>query len=193
MLNLSIRTQWAIGSLLVLLIVATRGHHFASLQTLPGASWAVFFLAGIYLRSRWAAVGLLMLTWLLDYTGYIWGGSSGYCLTPAYLFLVPAYGSLWYAGRWYARRHCFAWRTLLPLAGAMLAGALVCELLSSGGFYFFSGRFAETSWTEFGSRVWRYFPMYLESMMLYVDIATVVHLLFGLAHTSYIRRNGLRV
>ncbi len=181
MLTFSTRSQFVIGITLVLLLIGTRGHHFATLYDLPGASWAVFFLAGVYLRLRWALPGLLALTWVLDFVAYTWGGVSGFCLTPAYVFLLRAYGALWLTGCWYAGQYRFEWRTLLPLAGAMLVGAVICELFSSGGFYFFSGRFAETSFLEFGGRLQSYFPGSLQSVTFYVGIAAVVHMLFGLA------------
>ncbi|MGH8474468.1 MAG: hypothetical protein ACRER2_01635 [Methylococcales bacterium] len=182
MLTLSIRDRLIIGTILVLLIVATRGHHFAGLNNLPGASWAAFFLAGIYLRPLWVLAGLLALTWILDFAAYTFGGVSGFCITPAYVFLLPAYSALWFAGRWYGNRHRFAWQSLAPLAGAMLAGAAVCELFSSGGFYFFSARFAEPTLSEFGGRLLRFFPLYLQSLTFYVGAATVAHTLLGLAH-----------
>ncbi|WP_428606687.1 hypothetical protein [Sedimenticola sp.] len=179
-LTLSNNNQLLIGMVLVLLIIATRGHHFATLQNLPGATWACFFLAGVYLRPVWVLPGLFALAGLLDYAAITWGGVNAFCVTPAYLLLLPAYGALWTAGRWYAGRHRFAWCTLLPLIGAALVGATVCELFSSGGFYFFSGRFAEPTLTEFGVRLLRYFPAYLQSLAFYLGVAAVVHLLFGL-------------
>jgi hypothetical protein len=69
----------------------------------------------------------------------------------------------------------------LPLTVAVLAGTALSELLSSGGFYFFSGRFAETSLTEFGTRLINYFPHALEGMALYVGAAAIAHALLGLA------------
>ncbi len=180
MLTLSNRHQLVISTLLALLVIATRGQHFATLHSLPGASWAVFFLAGVYLRPAWGLPGLLALTWVMDFAAYTWGGASSFCLTSAYVFLLPAYSALWFAGRWYARRYSFKWRTLLPLAASALAGAAVCELFSSGGFYFFSGRFAEPTFTEFAVRLMKYFPPYLQSVAFYVGIAVVVHMLFGL-------------
>ena len=45
-MNLSVRNQLAIGAGLVLLMILTREYHFSSLHSLPGASWAIFFLAG---------------------------------------------------------------------------------------------------------------------------------------------------
>jgi len=190
MLTLSNRNQVLIGAVLVLLLIATRGQHFDTLHSLPGASWAVFFLAGVYLRPLWILPALLAFVWGLDFTPHllsnaslaeIVSGGQAFCLTPAYFFLLPAYAALWFAGRWYAERHRFAWRTLLPLTATAFAGAAVCELFSSGGFYFFSGRFAEPTLAEFAGRLVTYFPRYLQSLAFYVGIAAVVHALFELA------------
>lgn len=175
MRSVSIPNQLIIGVVMVLLLIATRDYHFVSLHNLPGASWAVFFLAGVYLRPQWVLPGLLAFTWGLDFAAYAWGGASGFCFSPAYVFLLPAYSALWLAGRWYAKRYCFEWRTLVPLTAAVLVGAAVCELFSSGGFYFFSGRFAEPTLAEFGGRVLTYFPAYLQSLVFYVALAVAVH------------------
>lgn len=194
MLTLSNRNQILIGAVLALLLIATRGQHFATLHNLPGASWAVFFLVGVYVRPMWVLQAMLVFVWGLDFAPHMLSGASlaeivnggqAFCLTPAYVFLLPAYAALWLAGRWYARRYRFESRTLLPLGAAALAGAAVCELLSSGGFYFFSGRFAEPTLAEIATRLATYFPKYLQSLAFYVGIATVVHGLFGLVHGAY--------
>lgn len=202
MLTLSNRTQILIGTVLTLLLIATRGQHFATLHDLPGASWSVFFLAGVYLRPRWPLPALLACVWGLDFTPHLLSGASlaeiangdtAYCLTPAYLFLVPAYTALWSAGRWYARRYRFEWRTLLPVTAAAVLGAAVCELFSDGGFYFYSGRFAEPTFAGFAGQVATYFPGYLQSLALYVGLATVAHALFGLTHAvATMHRTGVR-
>ncbi len=178
--TLSNRHQLIIGVLLALLILATRGHHFATLHALPSASWAAFFLAGIYLRPVWAMTALLLLCAGMDSYAFIWGNASGYCLTAAYAFLVPAYGAQWFAGRWYAKQHQFAWHTLLPLSAATLAGSALCELFSSGGFYFFSGRFAEPNLAEFASRLVKYFPGSLQAIAFYILCASLLHAAFTL-------------
>lgn len=191
MLTLSTRQQLLVGLGLAILMAATRGHHFVTLEHLPGASWAVFFLAGVYLRPVWVLPGLLALTWLLDFVAFTWGGTGDFCLTPAYVFLLPAYGTLWFSGRWYANQYRFKWRTLIPLSVGVLVGAAVCELFSSGGFYFFSGRFAEPSFAEFSVRLLKYFPPYLQSLMFYVGIAAVVHVAFILARSTSSHRNTI--
>ncbi|MDP1557474.1 MAG: hypothetical protein Q8K59_03925 [Nitrosomonas sp.] len=189
MLTLSTRNQIAIGLVLVLLMIVTRGHHFGSLHNLPGASWAVFFLAGLYLRSVWPLFGFFALSWWLDFAAYTWGGTSGFCLTPAYVFLLPAYASLWLAGRWFANHYQFEWRTLMPLSLSIVVGLTLCELFSSGGFYFFSGRFEDTTFVEFGQRLVKFFPMYMESFLFYMGIAVGIHAAFALIHNPSNQRH----
>ena len=109
-----------------------------------------------------------------------WGGVGGYCFTPAYAFLLPAYGVLWGAGRWYAARHQETWKTLSALVPSVLLGALVCEVFSSGSFYLLSERFSALSWGEFFSREMQYFPAYLQAMVFYVVLAAVMHSLFSI-------------
>jgi len=188
MLNLSRQHQIYIALTLVALMILTRGHHFASLHELPAASWAVFFLAGVYLRSAWPLLGFFALSWSLDFMAYTWGGTDNFCLTPAYVFLLPAYASLWLAGRWYANRHCYALRTFMPLSLSMVSGLVFCELFSSGGFYFFSGRFADTHWIEYAERTYVYFPMFLESFLFYAGLALAIHLVFAVVKQG-VQRN----
>ncbi|MEQ6342701.1 MAG: hypothetical protein M3A44_13905 [Gammaproteobacteria bacterium] len=176
MSTLAPRHQLMIGAVLVALMAATRGQHFATLNNLPGASWAVFFLAGVYLRPLWVFPMLIATVTLLDYSAVTWGGAGTFCITPAYAFLLPAYGALWLAGRWYAQyHHATMTRMIGRLTLSLLVGALLCELFSSGGFYFLSGRFAQTSLVEFGARLVKYFPHDLSSLAFYVGIAAVIH------------------
>lgn len=186
------RSALALGLTLALVMATTRSHHFAAVTHLPDASWAVFFLAGFYLRPLWIFPVLLALAGMSDYVAIGKFGVSDFCMSAGYGFLLPAYGSLWFAGRWYAARHRFAFSTLVPLAGSLFLGAAVCELISSGGFYFFSGRFAETSLIEFGGRLAKYFPPSLESVAFWVGIAMVLHILFTLAASNFMRARHQR-
>lgn len=185
MLALSGRNQLFIGAILAALMIATRGHHFPTvMQMLPSASWAVLFLAGVYLRRAWALPGLLGLAALLDFAAVGWGGVSNFCMSPAYVALIPAYGAMWLAGRWYAGRHAFKPATLIPLAASLLVGVAICEVISSGSFYFFSGRFAEPTLAEFGARLVKYGPYYLEATAFWVGIAALVHVVAVTAQRS---------
>lgn len=171
------RSRILIGIALAALMAATRGQQFAPLgQHLPDASLAVFFLAGFYLGGLSGFLPLFAFATLIDLTAVEWGGVSGYCLTPAYWLLVPAYGSVWFAGRWYARRHRLAPSTLLPLGGALLLSGIAAEVFASGGFYLFSGRFAELSLVGLGHSLVDYLPGTLLALALYVGLAVLVHI-----------------
>jgi hypothetical protein len=190
MSSLSVRQQLLVGAALALLMAVTRGQHLAALGFLPDASWAVFFLAGIYLRPTWVFLALMGEAFALDVAAITWGGVSGFCFTPAYTLLIPAHAALWLAGRWYAGRHRLAWSTLLPLAGALLGSAVVAEVLASGGFYLFSGRFAELSLTQLGARLVQYFPASLEALALYTGLAAAMHAALALTLLEH-RRHDL--
>lgn len=182
MLNLPTSSQTLIGIALALLMIVTRGDYFLSLSQLPDASWAIFFLAGLYLRSVWPLLGFFILSWSLDFIAYRWGGVSDFCITPAYLFLLPAYGSLWLAGHWYASQYQFKWATTISLILSIFVGLSLCELFSSGGFYFFSGRFDSTTLAEYVQRTIQYFPHYAESFLLYTGMAIIIHSALVLVH-----------
>ncbi|MEM8844765.1 MAG: hypothetical protein AAGB35_06940, partial [Pseudomonadota bacterium] len=139
-MELSNRIQLLIGTALVFLLIATREYHFATWHNLPGASWAVFFLAGFYLKPKWVLPALLLVAWLIDFSAFNWGSGSDYCLTPAYLFLLPAYSILWFSGFWFSKQYRFSFKSLPTLIMTILVSAFICELLSSGSFYLFSGR-----------------------------------------------------
>ncbi len=170
-----------IGLTLATAMAATRSHHFADLNHLPDASWAVFFLAGFYLLRGWTFTGLLGVAALSDVVAISWGGVSDFCVSPAYGFLLPAYGALFMAGRWFAARYRFAPPAIVTFVAAAFTGTLVSELLSSGGFYFFSGRFVAPTFAEFGERLMHYFPGQLEGVAVYLGVAAIVHIGFTLA------------
>lgn len=176
-MHLTTRQQINIGLILTLIMALTRSHHWATLHALPDASWAIFFLVGVYLRPLWIAPSLIAAAMGIDYVAISQFGVSDFCVSPAYWLLIPAYVSLFVAGRVYAAHHRVDWSALLWLVGTALAGAVAAELLSSGGFYFFSGRFSEPTWAEFVPRFFKYFPSMLTSFAFYLTVAAAVHVL----------------
>jgi hypothetical protein len=180
-----------IAPLLALVMLATRGHHDFSPLHLPDASWAVFFLLGLYLPQRWLFALFFLLAAGMDYVAITWGGVSSFCVTGAYLFLIPAYGALWFSGRIYRPQSNLSFGDLIPVALYALGGTLACELISSGGFYFFSGRFVDTSLAEFAGRLMTYLPGSLKNQALYLGLAMLIHTMFSLVRLKLIRNQGL--
>lgn len=166
---------WAGGLLLAALMVCTRGQHVASLDGLPSASWAVFFLAGALLRPVWMLPLLFGLASALDLAGMAAGSLSDWCVSPAYWTLALAYAALWCGGRVYAMRlHRGGWRDLPRLLLALVLSGSVAYLLSKGGFYVFSGRYPQASLAGFIARVPQYYPPALGGLAAYVGAVLAV-------------------
>jgi hypothetical protein len=177
------KTFW-IASALLLLMALTRYNHFGSAMVLPDASYAVFFLGGLFLgRVRGALVMLALLmiaAALVDYYAINFREVSGWCVTSAYSFLVFAYGALWFVGRWYAPRHAL---TLKGMSGLLLAGAAAGSaafIISNVSFYLLAGYFESMSVTQYVSSVAQYYGPYVAVAVFYIGSAAGVQMLFAL-------------
>lgn len=172
MFVLSRKNQWLVGGVLLLAMLATRIHVGDHLQD---ASWAVFFLAGFYLRN-WLGFGAFMAAAAaIDYIAIKQMGVSSFCVTDAYAALVPAYGALYAAGRWFGGQYRNNLSALLPLAAALLVGVVACEAVSSGSFYAMSPRFAAEGWGGFVQDMIKYLPHDLGVTSFYASIAALAH------------------
>ncbi|MEP7184737.1 MAG: hypothetical protein ABI767_02765 [Rhodanobacter sp.] len=173
--------QWVTAVALALLMICTRGQHVVSVNVLPSASWAVFFLAGLMLRPRWIFPALFVLASLLDFGSLVAGTVGQWCISPAYWILLAAYASLWLAGRIYARWHSVDLAGIVRLLLVLLVATLVAYVLSGGGFYFFSGRYPAPTLGGFALRVVHYYPQKLGTLAGYVGAGVACHALVGWA------------
>ncbi len=152
---------------LVLLMAATRISWIHTFIPLPGASTAVFFLCGAYVRSSRVFILLALEAIAIDLS---YGFTTGdfWCISPSYPFLLVGYACLWGGGRWFAKRSESGLQQVLLLAGIALAASTVHFTLSNGGFYWFSGRYPEPNWSEYVARYAQYFGGYVTTTVLYV-------------------------
>ncbi|HKZ73397.1 MAG TPA: hypothetical protein VJ011_04990 [Steroidobacteraceae bacterium] len=155
---------------LVLVILATRVDHFGSAVSLPDATLAAFFLAGLWARARWPFLALLATAGLADQWAFL-QGASAWCVTPAYVFLAPAYACLSLAGRVSRNFSLASLAGHARLAVTVLAACAVAFLISNGSFFLFSGYFAAMSATEYWRATARYFLPYTGWAMAYVAFA----------------------
>ncbi|MFC3551600.1 hypothetical protein ACFOLC_11330 [Lysobacter cavernae] len=189
----SARSQILVGLALAALMICTRGQHFASVNALPSASWAVFFLAGALLRPMWALPALFVLSSLIDFGSLAAGTISDWCLSPAYWALAFAYAALWLGGHVYARRvHVDRWATVPRLAVALVMTATVAYLLSKGGFYFFSGRYPDADLAGFVARIPQYYPRALGTLAGYVGAAFALYALLRALNARSSAQTGAR-
>lgn len=174
------KTFWIMAALM-LLMAATRFNHFGSAVAMPDASYAVFFLAGLYLgrvRGALALLALLMLeAALVDFYAINFREISGWCVTSAYAFLVFAYGALWFVGRWYAARHAVSGRGLLGLLMAAAVAGSAAFVIANVSFYLLAGYLEQMSVWQYIASVAQYFVPYVAVTMFYVGLVFAVQAL----------------
>lgn len=171
------RLDFSVFAVLALVMLLTRTHSLSNFIHVPDTSWASFFVAGYFIRSRLAFPALFGLGFTIDvFVIYILGGSS-FCFTPAYWMLLPAYGVMWCAGRLSASRLEVTPASVPALIALVCLASAASHLLSSGGFYFLSGRFPEPSLAGFLPRLERYFPVDLMAALSWISFAFMICLL----------------
>lgn len=141
---------------LSVLILMTRGSHFSGFHALPEASWMIFMAAGTILPA-WSFAWFMSLAVGIDAHAFTFGSTPGTCLSLAYAMLIPAYFSMWTAGRLAKPYLNNRFSGFASFFGIAMAGTFVCELISSGSFYLWSGNF-EPTFSEFISRELTYAP-----------------------------------
>lgn len=175
MLSLSSITKAPLGTwALIALMLATRAHsdHFGSPINLPDASLAVFFMAGLWFSSWRFFTVLLVEAALIDYVAITHMGVSDYCISPAYVFLIPTYGALFFTGRIAAGYQKLQTQDVLLQLGLLIGATSLAFLLSNGSFYVLSGRFGDLHWLQYVERVTTYYPAYISSTLVYCIVIT---------------------
>lgn len=179
------KAAWIVTAL-VLLMLMTRANlvsHFGTPIFLPDASYAVFFLGGLFLgRARGALAilaALILEAALVDFYAINFQGISAYCVTSAYGFMVLAYAALWFVGRWVAPRHDLTGKGMLGLTAATVVAGSSAFIVANVSFYLLAGYFGSMSVVEYISRVSQYYGSYIAVMVMYVGLAVGVQVLVG--------------
>jgi len=160
----SLQTQYLPISLTAVMLL-TRFHHFGDALHLPDASLAVFFFAGFYRKPSLLGF-LLVLAGVIDYVA-IAIGTSAWCVSPAYVFLIPTYAVMWVAGRYCSRYTLLDFVGVSLTFGMLMLSTSAAFLISNGSFYLFSGRYDPLSWSQYVARVIQYYPPYVGSTLIY--------------------------
>lgn len=172
-------TAWVVAAL-ILLMAATRYNHFGSSVALPDASYAVFFLGGLFLgrmRGGLAILALLLVeAALVDYYAINFQGVSSWCVTSAYGFLMAAYAVLWSVGRWYAPRHNLTVQGLFGLLAAAVVAGSLAFVIANVSFYLLAGYFGSMGILEFASGVAQYYGSYVAVAVIYIGCAVILQM-----------------
>lgn len=151
---------------LIALMTLTRFHHFGDFLHLPDASLAVFFFAGFY-RKKALLLFLMALAAFIDYIA-IANGTSSFCVSPAYVFLIPTYAAMWFAGRYCSTFSALKITALSRQVGIAALATSAAFIISNGSFYWLSDRYTDLSWAQYSERMAEYYPMYAGCALLYI-------------------------
>jgi hypothetical protein len=172
--------QWLQANTLALPLIAlmalTRVHHFGDAFSLPDASLAVFFFAGLGFARRWWLFGLLLLeAAIIDYVAITQFNVSSFCVASvSYGFLIPTYAVMWFAGS-----YCVKFKNLAvsEMGVSIVIFALATSaafFISDTSFYLLSGRPAELLWAQYIDGVMQYYPPYTGSALCYGVLGLIV-------------------
>ena len=171
--------QLAILGGLALLMLATRYQAFLQhFVEMPDASWAIFFIAGFYLKgmARWVFPLLMVEAVLIDIVVTQHMGVSDFCITPAYGFLLPTHAVLWLAGDWLRRNATENLRGMIWLVASAFVSVTLAYAISNGGFYWFGGRYTSPHMAEYVDRFFMYYGHFLMVPCAYIAAAAFTHI-----------------
>lgn len=176
--------RFGVFAALALVMAATRIHLSLFHHDIWDASWAIFFLAGFWLRgsARWAFPLLMAEAVLVDYLVITNMGIdfwSHYCVSAGYWFLIPAYGALWMGGSWLAKRQRgVALSTLGMAVAVLLVSEAACYVISNGSFYWLSSHVpAPKSFTAWFANLGDWYLPFLQTTAVYAGLGAVLHVL----------------
>ena len=190
-------TQRIVILLVLAAVMAVTRIHLSLLHhNVLDASWAIFFLAGFWLRGagRWAFPLLMAEAVLVDYLVISGQGIdfwSHYCVSAAYWFLLPSYFSLWLGGSWLAKHQAgLRLQTLGMAAVTLVVSATVCYLVSNGSFYWLSHSVpSPRSFGNWFANLGDWYLPFLETTALYVGIGALIHV-FAIQLARTLKRSG---
>lgn len=166
--------QWLIATVLIILLVLTRVEYIPFLQD---ATWTVFFLLGFYLRNTFVFAIFILVVFIIDFTQIAArGGHQDFFLAPSYLFIIPAYFSLWFAGKTFAKNYSEDLKGLIVFLLCAISGIILCQLISSGGYYWMSLNVIDLSVKEFIYRTLEFLPLALKINLQYLVLSFILHL-----------------
>ncbi|GLS90319.1 hypothetical protein GCM10007916_13860 [Psychromonas marina] len=174
-------------------MLATRGNHFETFNQLPSASSAIFFIAGMYLRTIKSFWFFYLLSIVIDLSTSYVRGQLGSCLTVAYPALALSYAAM-FAGGFYGRANWLNKSTLLnilQISTALVTASAIAFFISNGSFYLLSGYFIDPSLNEYILRVQKYFFRSVSNPIFYVASVIMIDWVFNRFILPYATKNNV--
>lgn len=161
---------------LALLMLMTRGELLSALVPvqLHDASWAAFVLAGAVLRRPIYLAGLALLALGLDYSALCAGSLNlTACLKPSYPALIASWALLFTMGRLLITGS-WSGAGISRNLTLVLSSVVAAYLLTSGGFFLFSGFYQGWTVAEYWNMSSGFFLMAMGTTLGYTAAGLII-------------------
>jgi len=163
------RSNFMIFIGLLALMALTRTEYPDFSVIIPDASWAVFLLAGFFLRQARYFIIFALAAWGLDIFAFRADLAAAYCFTPGYIALVFTWMALWFGGRLV---NADSARAPLLLTAVALPTAFVAFVISNLGYYLYSVYGETMTAMEYSIAIAKYLPWFEATTAAYASLVS---------------------
>jgi len=151
-MNLTYKKYMSI-SVILFLMVLTRGSHLLTSITLPDAGFALFLVGGILLKKPKWFISLFAASVIIDLIALFINPTDQIPINLGYLGLLPSYGIMWLIGLYLSKT-----KDILKFLIFSALGTFVSFMISTQTYYLFSNKFPGITIQESIQTGWEYFP-----------------------------------
>ncbi len=168
-----IRTVFAVF-IMVLLMIATRGHNnwISSIVHLPDFTIPALFIAGVYLRKFRVAFVIILSAIAIDNYAIVHEGIGANCITPAYSVLPFTYYGIFWIGKYISSLKIDS--NIIKNTFVVVAASSTQWLIATSSYYFFTGAYAKTGWTNFYAYVTQWSMVEIPLVLYWIIAITIV-------------------
>ena len=173
LINYLKNTNLYIFTLLMFIMLLTRGDHLLTSVSLPDASFALFLIGGLLLKKSRLFISLFLLSVAIDLVTLYINSAYQIPINLGYLGLVPSYGIMWFTGSRIANTKSF-----IKFISFGALGALIAFLISTQTYNLFSGAVPNITFKQSIQTGWEYLPQSFIYTLSYLMIYWVGRSLF---------------
>jgi hypothetical protein len=160
-------------SVILFLMVLTRGSHLLTSISLPDASFALFLIGGMLLKKPKWFISLLVFSVAIDLVTLSMNNAYQIPINFGYLGLLPSYGIMWFFGSRIANTKSF-----LKFAVFGVIATLITFVISTQTYNLLSGLFPDITIKESMQTGWEYLPQSFIYTMSYLLVYWGIQSLF---------------
>ena len=150
-------------SVILFLMVLTRGSHLLTSISLPDASFALFLIGGMLLKKPKWFISLLTFSFVIDLVTISMNNTYQIPINLGFLGLLASYGIMWFFGLHIGNAKSFS-----KFVALSVLATLIAFLISTQTYNLLSGSFPDITIKESIQTGWEYLPQSFVFTMSYL-------------------------